>query len=112
VHHSKQDNKEANPVKIVSSGLILVVSLVALLLPEILWAAGGKAEMLVVVADTRHVSSGMNLYLLDLYNTNPMGFGLLCVIVTALLGSSLGFFTDLLMKQTGIDLKSRKLIEH
>ncbi len=99
-------------MKIVSSGLLLVVSLVALLLPEVLWAAGGKAEMLVVVADTRHVSSGINLYLLDLYNTNPMGFGLLCVVVTAALGCSLGLFTDFIMKQTGIDLKSRKLIEH
>ncbi len=99
-------------MKTVFSRLLLLASLAALLLPEVLWAGGGKAEMLVVVADTRQVSSGINLYLLDLYNTNPMGFGLLCVIVTAALGSSLGFITDQVMKRTGIDLKSRKIVEH
>ncbi|MFH1117442.1 MAG: DVU0150 family protein [Pseudomonadota bacterium] len=99
-------------MKTASSRLLLFAGLAALLLPELLWAAEGGAEMLVVVADTRQVSSGVNLYLLDLYNTNPMGFGLLCVIVTTVLGCGLGIITDFVMKRTGIDLKSRKIVEH
>ena len=91
---------------------LLLICSIWLLLPETLWAAGGKAEMLVVVADTRRVSSSINLYFLDLYNTSPVGFGILCVILTAFLGCSLGLLTDAIMKRTGIDLKSRKIIEH
>ncbi len=91
---------------------LLLICSMWLLLPETLWAAGGKAEMLVVVADTRRVSSSITLYFLDLYNTSPVGFGILCVILTALLGSSLGVITDFFMRRTGIDLKSRKLVEH
>ena len=99
-------------MKTVYSPLLLIAGAAAFLLPEALWAAGGSAEMLVVVADSRQVSSGVNRYLLDMYNTNPMGFGILCVITTAILGCGLGLITDFFMKMTGIDLKSRKIVEH
>jgi len=75
-------------------------------------AAGGKAEMLVVVADTRRVSWGPTVYFTDLYNTDPFMFGVVCTVITLILGVTLGALTDQIMKHTGIDLTSRKLIEH
>lgn len=84
----------------------------AVLFPEIALAAGGKAEMLVVVADTRRVSWGPTKWFLDLYNTDPTMFGVVCVVITAALGCSLGLITDAFMKRTGIDLTSRKIVEH
>lgn len=91
---------------------LLLFCSVWLLVPEALWAAGGKAEMLVVVADTRRVSWSVTLFFLDLYNTSPVGFGILCVVLTALLGCGLGVIADFVMKRTGIDLTSRKIVEH
>jgi hypothetical protein len=83
-----------------------------LLLPELVRAAGGGAEMLVVVADTRRVSWSVTKFFLDLYNTDPTMFGVLCVVFTAGLGCALGLITDFIMKRTGIDLTSRKIVEH
>jgi hypothetical protein len=75
-------------------------------------AGGGGAAMLVVVADTRRVEWSGTKYFLDLYNTDPMMFGIVCVILTAFFGCGLGLLTDQVMKRTGIDLHSRKIIEH
>jgi hypothetical protein len=84
-----------------------------LLVPELVLAAGGGGEgMLIVVADTRRVQSAYTIFFLDLYNTWPLGFGILCVVITAGLGGGLGLFTDFLMKRTGLDLTSRKIVEH
>jgi hypothetical protein len=88
------------------------LALAMLLVPELVMAAGGKAEMLIVVADSRMVQSPITLYFLDIYNTSPLGFGILCVILTAVLGCTLGLTADFLMARTGLDLTSRKLIEH
>jgi hypothetical protein len=83
-----------------------------LMVPDLVRAAEGNAEMLVVVADTRRVSSPLTTYFLDLYNTDPLMFGLVCAIITAMLGGGLGLIADFVMKRTGIDLTSRKLVEH
>jgi hypothetical protein len=48
----------------------------------------------------------------DVYNTNPFMFGTWCVIITGILGCGLGVITDFIMKRTGIDLTSRKIVEH
>jgi hypothetical protein len=82
------------------------------LMSDIAQAAGGKAEMLVVVADTRRVSWGPGVYFTDLYNTDPFMFGVVCTIITAIMGGGLGLLTDTIMKHTGLDLTSRKLVEH
>jgi len=87
-------------------------AILCLLVPDLIQAAGEKAEMLVVVADSRRVSSPITKYFVDLYNTDPLMFGLVCTIITALLGGGLGLITDFFMKRTGIDLTSRKLVEH
>ena len=81
-------------------------------LPQCLWASGEAATNLVVVADTRRVSSGILRYVADMYNTNPWGFAGLAVLLTACYGAFLGFLMDRIMEHSGLDLKSRKILEH
>ena len=75
-------------------------------------AGGGNVDMLVVVADSRLVSSPITLFFLNVYNTDPTMFGVWCVILTAVFGCGLGLAADFVMSRTGLDLTSRKLIEH
>ncbi|MCA1962137.1 MAG: hypothetical protein LDL33_15245 [Desulfomonile sp.] len=93
-------------------GLCALVAAIVSLFPDPAVAAGGGAEMLVVVADKRMVDSEITKYLLDVYNVNPFLMGVWCTILTAALGVTLGFLTDQIMKRTGIDLTSRKIVEH
>lgn len=83
-----------------------------LLLPCAAWAAGGPAKALVVVADTRRVSGSLEKYFANLYNTNIWLFAVWTVVLTAAWGCLLGVIMDLIMSRTGLDLKSRKIIEH
>jgi ABC-type Fe3+ transport system permease subunit len=92
--------------------LPLVVAAAAALVPDLVVAAGGKAEMLIVVADKRVVDWSVSKWWVDLYNRDPFMFGLWCTIFTGLLGVTLGFITDQFMKMTGLDLTSRKIVEH
>ena len=97
----------------ITFSLIAFLALACLTVPDMVMAAGGgNVEMLVVVADTRVVHSPITLYFLNLYNTNPLGFGVLCVILTAIMGCTLGLTADFIMSRTGLDLTSRDLIEH
>ena len=93
------------------SRLMTLVMTGALLLPSYALAAGGKASNLVVVADTRRVTGFMK-YLSNLYNTDIWMFATWAVVLTAALGCVLGFLMDFIMERTGLDLKSRKIIEH
>jgi hypothetical protein len=92
--------------------LALGAAVFTVFLPELVRAAGPAASMLIVVADSRRVNDGWARYFVDSYNTNPLWFGLECTIITAFLGVSLGLITDQIMKRTGIDLSSRKIVEH
>jgi hypothetical protein len=83
----------------------------ALLLPFDALAAGEKASNIVVVADTRRVT-GFLKYLSNLYNTDVWMFAIWAVVLTAVVGCTLGFLMDAIMERTGLDLKSRKIIEH
>ena len=80
--------------------------------PEWLWAGGKKASELVVVADTRVISSGVMKYFANLYNTNILLFAIWAVVLTAVYGAFLGWFMDKIMSRTGLDLTSRKIVEH
>jgi ABC-type Fe3+ transport system permease subunit len=82
-----------------------------LLLPAYVLAAGEKASNIVVVADTRRVTGFMK-YLSNLYNTDVWMFALWTVILTVAMGCTLGFLMDFIMERTGLDLKSRKIVEH
>jgi hypothetical protein len=83
-----------------------------LLLPALAFGAGGPASMLVVVADTRRVDGGIERYFANLYNTNILLFAIWAVVLTAAWGAILGVIMDFIMSRTGLDLKSRKIIEH
>jgi len=72
------------------------------LLPSLARAAE-EATDLVVVADTR-VLKGFSLYLANLYNENVWMFALWAVVLTALLGGTLGVFMDAIMSRIGLDL--------
>ncbi|BFR49783.1 hypothetical protein RVX_R28440 [Nitratidesulfovibrio sp. HK-II] len=89
-----------------------LAALVPMLVPSSLWAAGGKAAELVVVADTRVLTSPVNRYFANLYNTDILVFAVWAVVLTALLGCILGVIMDRIMMSTGIDLTKRKIIEH
>jgi len=80
-------------------------------IPDWVWAGGEKAANLVIVADTRRVS-GIMKYFANLYNTNTLLFALWAVVLTVLYGALLGLLMDWLVSRTGIDLKTRKIIEH
>ena len=84
----------------------------AAIVPSLGWAAGEKASQLVVVADTRVISNGFVKYIADLYNTNTLLFAVWAVVLTAVYGGFLGFLIDFIMSRTGLDLKSRKIVEH
>jgi len=90
----------------------VLLALACCLLPDSLLAAGAQAEKLIIVADSRAVQWSFAKFLINLYNTNLVWYGLLCTICTAVLGVALGFMTDQIMKLTGLDLTSRKIIEH
>ena len=91
--------------------LMAMVISAALFWPSYALAGGEKANHLVVVADTRRVT-GFLKYLSNLYNTDIWMFAIWAVVLTAVMGCALGFIMDFIMERTGLDLKSRKIIEH
>jgi hypothetical protein len=93
---------------------LLVTGLLGLdaLLAPLARAAGGKASDLVVVADTRVLNNEILLYFANLYNTNIVLFAVWTVVLTAAYGCFLGVTMDKLMSLTGLDLRSRKIVEH
>ncbi|WP_319404964.1 DVU0150 family protein [uncultured Desulfosarcina sp.] len=82
-----------------------------MLLPSMVQASGDKATNIVVVADTRRVTGVMH-YFANLYNTDIVMFAVWTVVLTAAMGCTLGFLMDFIMSRTGLDLKSRKIVEH
>jgi hypothetical protein len=76
------------------------------------WAGGEAATELVVVADTRVIEGGVMRYFANLYNTNTTLFAVWATALTAVYGCFLGVLMDFLMARTGLDLKSRKIVEH
>ncbi|MCX8026535.1 MAG: hypothetical protein N3A62_01590 [Thermodesulfovibrionales bacterium] len=79
--------------------------------PSIVFAAGGKAENIVIVADTRRFT-GWEAWFTDLYNESHFYFTLLTVVVIPVVGLIFGLLADFVMARIGIDLKSRELAEH
>lgn len=92
--------------------LLPVLLTAAAFLPQIVWAAGGGASELVVVADTRVIKSTLLVYFADMYNTNLLLSAIWAVVLTAAYGCFLGFFMDFLISRCGLDLTKRSLVEH
>jgi len=84
---------------------------VFLCLPGAVLAAGGAAKNLVIVADTRGLSSWA-VWLANIYNESHIQFTLFTIIVIPITGLILGLLADLVMRRIGLDLKSRELAEH
>ena len=95
----------------IGTGLLGLFVTASTFMPDWVWAAGEKASNLVVVADTRRVT-GILKYFANLYNTNLLLFAIWAVVLTAFWGAILGFLMDRIMLTTGLDLKSRKIVEH
>lgn len=97
--------------------LMVCALILGFISPTIVLASGEKANELVVVSDTRVIPdtgyyNTFVKYLADAYNSNIMVFAIWCTVLTTLFGAFLGFSMDFLMSRTGLDLKSRKIIEH
>lgn len=92
--------------------LLSTLTALYLMAPMAVWAGGEAATKLIVVADTRRISSGIERYFADLYNTDTLMFAVWCVVLTAVYGAVLGVLMDFLMSRTGLDLTSRKIVEH
>jgi len=99
-------------MKRISYAIPALLVMVCLFLPDLVMAAGPSAPPLIVVADNRVVESSIAKFWIDQYNVDPFMYGLWCTIFTGFLGVSLGFITDRIMKHTGLDLTSRKIVEH
>jgi ABC-type Fe3+ transport system permease subunit len=92
---------------------LVFLTILILLGPGLVWAAGGgEVKEIVVVADTRVVTNGILKYFADTYNANILVFAIWCVVLTAVYGVILGVLMDWVMSRTGLDLKSRKIVEH
>lgn len=83
----------------------------AVVLPDVVMAAGEKASLLVIVADTRKLS-GWEAWFANLYNESHIYFTIVTVVAIPIIGVILGVLADLVMTHIGIDLKSRELSEH
>ena len=91
--------------------IIGLVGIITLLIPELVLAAGEKADLIVIVADTRRLT-GWEAWWANLYNESHAYFTIVTVITIPVVGLILGLLADLVMKRIGIDLTSRELSEH
>jgi hypothetical protein len=91
-------------------GIAKSVGLGLLLMPWHLLAEE-KASTMVIVADSRHLT-GLTAWWVNVYNESHFYFALLTIVTIPLGGAILGGVADLLMRQIGIDLKSRALREN
>lgn len=98
-------------IKHIGAYLFMTVPGLWLLLPQHLYAAGGKVATAVIVSDTRNLS-GIFKWWGELYNDNHLCFSLLTILLIPLIGLIFGVIADLCMQTIGIDLESRDLSEH
>jgi hypothetical protein len=91
--------------------VIGLAAFLTLLVPELVMAAGEKADLIVIVADTRRLT-GWEAWWANLYNESHTYFTAVTVVTIPVVGLILGFLADIVMKHIGIDLTSRELSEH
>jgi len=88
-----------------------IMAIALTVIPDAVMAAGEKASLLVIVADTRKLT-GWEAWFANLYNESHIYFTIVTVIAIPIIGVILGLLADLIMSRVGIDLKSRELSEH
>ncbi len=91
--------------------IIGLAALLTLLVPELVMASGEKADLVVIVADTRRLT-GWEAWWANLYNESHAYFTAVTVITIPVVGLILGLLADFVMRHIGIDLTSRELSEH
>ncbi len=87
------------------------MAMTLMIVPDLVMAAGEKASLLVIVADTRKLT-GWEAWFANLYNESHVYFTIVTVLAIPIIGVILGVLADLVMSNIGIDLKSRELSEH
>lgn len=98
-------------MKNVWTKLMGISAMIYVLLPEWALAAAEKAQLVVIVSDTRKLS-GIMAWWGNLYNESHLWFMVLTVVLIPLIGVIFGTIADIVMSHIGIDLKSRELAEH
>jgi hypothetical protein len=91
--------------------IIFLAGMGLLFIPELVLAAGEKADLIVIVADTRRLT-GWQAWWANLYNESHTYFTAVTIITIPVVGLILGLIADFVMKRIGIDLTSRELSEH
>ena len=102
---------EVNKMRELCIRLTGVMAMALMVIPDVVLAAGEKASLLVIVADTRKLT-GWEAWFANLYNESHLYFTIVTVVAIPVIGVILGFLADLVMSRIGIDLKSRELSEH
>ena len=74
-------------------------------------ASGGRADPIVIVADSRRFT-GWKAWWTNLYNESHLLFAIVTIAIIPTLGLLLGKLTGAILAQLGINLKSRDLAEH
>jgi len=69
------------------------------------------AGLVIVEAAGGPTMDRFHSFWIDLHRASSVGFALFCTFLTAVWGVILGLITDQIMKLTGIDLKSREIVE-
>jgi len=90
---------------------VLLAALALALLPALSFGASSAESPIVFVADSRGLT-GWRAWCTNLYNENLFYFALLTVILIPVLAVILGSITSYFLARSGINLKSRVLVEH
>lgn len=88
-----------------------LIIMMCVLLPQTVLAAGEKASLVVIVADTRGLTGILHAWG-TLYNESHVYFSLLTIVLIPVIGLIFGTIADIVMKGIGIDLEHRDLAEH
>jgi phage shock protein PspC (stress-responsive transcriptional regulator) len=98
-------------MKLVAKKAALVLTTLWLTAQTALAAGGEKADLIVIVADSRKLT-GVMAWWANLYNESHLYFTLLTIVLIPVIGVVFGVIADIVMHFIGIDLKSRDLAEH
>ncbi len=98
-------------MKGIGTKISIFVLMMAALLPQAVFAAGEKADLVIIVADTRLLSGILKAWG-TLYNESHLYFSLLTIVLIPVIGFLFGTIADIVMKGIGIDLEHRELSEH
>ena len=98
-------------MKVIGIKIRVFVLMLCMLLPEAVLAAGEKADLVVIVADTRGLTGILKAWG-TLYNESHLYFFLLTIVLIPVIGLVFGTVADIVMRTIGIDLEHRELSEH